>query len=31
MFIQFSGKCGQQHKIMDTIFESTYEHLSEYC
>jgi hypothetical protein len=29
MFIQFSGKYGQKHKIMDKIFESTYEHLSE--
>ena len=29
MFIQFSGKCGQKHEIMDKNFESTYEHLSE--
>ena len=29
MFIQFSGKCGQKHEIMDKIFESTYEYLSE--
>ena len=36
MFIQFSGKCGQKHEIMDKKneivdknFESTYEHLSE--
>ena len=35
MFIQFSGKCGQKHEIMDKKneivdknFESTYEHLS---
>ena len=36
MFIQFSGKCGQKHEIMDKKneivdknFKSTYEHLSE--
>ena len=29
MFIQFSGKCGQKHEIIDKNFESTYEHLSE--
>ena len=29
MFIIFSRKCGQKHEIMDKIFESTYEHLSE--
>jgi hypothetical protein len=29
MFIQFFGKCGQKHEIMDKNFESTYEHLSE--
>ena len=29
MFIQFSGKCGQKHEIVDKNFESTYEHLSE--
>ena len=27
MFIQFSGKCGQKHEIIDKNFESTYEHL----